>query len=109
MAEISEKLMEKAAELGRMIAESEEYIAYKDASGLINQDEEKKECVDTYVKLLSQIQHAVSQNNVPVELKDQYEDYARRLNNDPELTEFIRAQKEYMDLVNGCVAIISEI
>ncbi len=105
----TEELMKRAGELGRKIAETEEYAVYKQLSDSINADETKKQIVDTYIEILGKIQAALADNNVPVELKDRYELCARELNSDAQLLQFIRAQEAYIELINECVSIISDL
>jgi cell fate (sporulation/competence/biofilm development) regulator YlbF (YheA/YmcA/DUF963 family) len=104
-----EEIITKAAELGKIIAETDEYRTYKELSDAVNSSPERKAVLDSYTEILNKVQTTLHKGEDPGFLQSEYEENAQLVNQDEVLKAFITAQEKYLSIIQSCIEKITDL
>lgn len=98
-----------AKELGRSIAQSQEYRRYNKASQEVEQDPETRTLMEQLHELEAGIHESQERGEeIPEQLKQQYRDLVTGVQSKPGVQELLVSQDDYMKLMNRVNTLISD-
>ena len=104
-------IIDKAQQLGTMIAESEERIRVSQASDKMNADEEAVKLLTTYNSNRQEAAEKLRGTNPSQEELDEFKNYVQeefeKIVKNPLISEYIEASQEFDNMVNQVNAVLS--
>ncbi|MBO8128331.1 MAG: YlbF family regulator [Peptococcaceae bacterium] len=106
---MSQKVMEKAQDLGKAIAETEEYKEVKEKQALMFRNRESQELLRNYQAMKEDIQKKQAMGE-PVSPEEQkaMEQMELKMSENPIIKDFMEAQNRFQQLLNKAIQTVVE-